>query len=95
MSHFSESSSDVSCFVFFHEYEDEDFEAFVSLVLGALNAVEINREQSPYSPLVFVEYEGHQLLLTCGSFEGCFISIDKSESWLATKIIDQMELAHG
>lgn len=46
------------------------------------------REQGPYSILVAIEYAGHRLVLTSGSFEGCYISIDKSEAWLAKKIIE-------
>ncbi|WP_146206220.1 hypothetical protein [Pseudomonas sp. OV226] len=88
MNCFSESSSDFSYFVFFHEYEEESFEQFVGVVLRTLNAEEIKREQGPYSILVTTEYAGHRLIFTSGSFEGCFISIDKSEAWLAKKIIE-------
>jgi len=87
MNRFSESSNEFSCFVFFNEYEEYEFEEFVSVVLRSLNAVEIKRERGPYSTLVTVEYSGRQLVLTSGSFEGCFISINKSEAWLAEKII--------
>lgn len=46
------------------------------------------REQGPYSNLVIIEYAGNILVLTSGSFEGCYISIDISEAWLAKKIIE-------
>lgn len=88
MNRFSESSTDFSYFIFFHEYEEEDFEEFVGVILKVLNAEEIKREQGPYSTLVTVKYAGHKFILTSGSFEGCFISIDKSEAWLAKKIIE-------
>lgn len=88
MNRFSESSSEFSHFVFFHEYEEERFEEFVGVVLKALNAEEVKREQGPYSILITAEYAGHRLVLTSGSFEGCFISIDKNEAWLAKKIIE-------
>lgn len=88
MNRYSESTSEVRHFIFFNEYEEESFEEFVSVVLNTLNAEEIRREQGPYSILVTAEYAGHRLILTSGSFEGCFISIDKKEAWLAKKIIE-------
>lgn len=88
MNRFSESSSELGNFVYFNEYEEERFEEFVGVVLKKLNAEEIKREQGPYSILVTIEYAGHRLVLTSGSFEGCYISIDKSEAWLAKKIIE-------
>lgn len=88
MNRFSESSSGLSHFVYFHEYEAERFDEFVGVVLKRLSAEELKREQGPYSTLITAEYAGHRLVLTSGSFEGCFISIDKSEAWLAKEIIE-------
>lgn len=93
MSRFSESSSESNYFIFFNEYEEEHFEKFIEIVLRTLNAVEVKREQGPYSTLVTTEYEGCKLSLTSGSFEGCFISLDKKEAWLAKKIIGNFWLS--
>jgi len=87
MNRFSESSTEFSHFIFFNEYEEEDFEDFVGVVLRTLNAEEIKRERGPYSIQVVAGYAGCRIVLTSGSFEGCFISMDKGEAWLAGKII--------
>lgn len=85
----SESSSETNYFIFFDEYEEERFEEFVSLVLRALNVKEDSRESGPYSVLVSACYEGDNLILTSGSFEGCFISIEKNGGDLLKKLIER------
>ncbi|MGY3300625.1 hypothetical protein ACVWY1_005103 [Pseudomonas sp. TE6288] len=90
MAKFSESDNGHSHFVFFSEYEEEDFDAFVEHVLTALNVREMGREEGPYSTLVMTEYQGHKLVLTSGSFEGCFISMDQGVAWLAKEIIGRV-----
>ncbi|MBD9609913.1 hypothetical protein IB245_00205 [Pseudomonas sp. PDM02] len=74
----SESCSESNRFMFFEGYEEERFEEFVDVVLRALNSKVESRESGPYSVLVIVCYAGHKLVLTSGSFEGCFISMEKN-----------------
>lgn len=87
MFRFSESSSETNHFIFFDDYEEERFEEFVSVVLKTLRIKEEARRFGPYSVLVSACYEGNTLILTSGSFEGCFISMEKSASALSKKII--------
>lgn len=61
----------------------------MSLVLRALNVKEDSRESGPYSVLVSACYEGDNLILTSGSFEGCFISIEKNGGDLLKKLIER------
>lgn len=76
----SESSSETNHFIFFDDYEEERFEGFVNIVLRVLNIKEDARKFGPYSVLVSACYEGNNLIMSSGSFEGCFISIEKSRS---------------
>ena len=87
MNGFSESTSEDSHFIFFNDYEEERFDEFVEFVLTTLGARKPEREEGPYSTLVITEYQGQRLVLTSGSFEGCFISMDKEAVWLAGEII--------
>lgn len=88
----SESDSETNHFIFFDEYEEENFEEFVSVVLRALNVKEDAREYGPYSVLVSACYEGNNFILTSGSFEGCFISIEKNGNDLSKKIIERINM---
>jgi hypothetical protein len=92
MFRFSESSSETNHFIFFDDYEEERFEEFVSVVLKTLRIKEEARRFGPYSVLVSACYEGNTLILTSGSFEGCFISMEKSASALSKKIIRRFNL---
>lgn len=94
MFRFSESSSETNHFIFFDDYEEERFEEFVNVVLETLNVKEESREFGPYSVLVSACYEGNKLILTSGSFEGCFISIGKSASDVSKKIIERFNLVN-
>lgn len=58
------------CFIFFNEYEDCQFEAFVLYVTEALGLSVQSRFEGPYSSIVEVEYGGRPVSLTSGSFEG-------------------------
>lgn len=87
MNGFSESTSEYSHFIFFNGYEEDRFDEFVEFVLTTLGGMESEREEGPYSTLVIMEYKGQRLVLTSGSFEGCFISMDKEAAWLAREII--------
>jgi len=82
MFRFSESSSETNHFLFFDDYEEEEF---VSIVLKTLSIKEKTRKFGPYSVLVSACYEGNNLILTSGSFEGCFISMGKNASALSKK----------
>lgn len=92
MFRFSESSSETNNFIFFDDYEEERFEEFVSVVLRTLSIKEEARKFGPYSVLVSACYEGNTLILTSGSFEGCFIFMGKSASALPGKIIRKFNL---
>jgi hypothetical protein len=92
MFRFSELSSETNYFIFFDDYEEERFEEFVSVVLKTLRIKEEARRFGPYSVLVSACYEGNTLILTSGSFEGCFISMEKSASALSKKIIRRFNL---
>ncbi|WP_434677052.1 hypothetical protein J3P77_12995 [Pseudomonas sp. R1-18] len=92
MFRFSESSSETNNFIFFDDYEEERFEEFVSVVLKTLNIKEETRKCGPYSVLVSACYEGNTLILASGSFEGCFISMEKSASALPREIIRKFNL---
>ncbi|WP_247256957.1 hypothetical protein [Pseudomonas moorei] len=94
MFRFSESSSETNHFIFFDDYEEERFEEFVNVVLGTLNVKEEGREFGPYSVLVSTCYEGNYLILTSGSFEGCFISIEKSAGDVSKKIIERFNVVN-
>ncbi|MEA9976448.1 MULTISPECIES: hypothetical protein [unclassified Pseudomonas] len=89
MFRFSESSSETNHFIFFDDYEEEKFEEFVSVVLKTLSIKEEARKFGPYSVLVSTCYEGNNLILTSGSFEGCFISLGRNASDLSKKIIER------
>lgn len=88
MSRLTKSFSDVKCFISFDDLEEEYFDDFVNLVISTLNAKFIRRDEGPYADLVTVEYEGSSLILSSGSYEGCFISIDKDKEQLAQELID-------
>lgn len=92
MFRFSESSSETNHFIFFDDYEEERFEEFVSVVLKTLRIKEETRRFGRYSVLVSACYEGNTLILTSGSFEGCFVSMEKSASALSKKIIWRFNL---
>lgn len=92
MFRFSKSSSETNHFIFFDDYEEERFEEFVSVVLKTLRIKEEARRFGPYSVLVSACYEGNTLILTGGSFEGCFISMEKSASALSKEIIQRFNL---
>lgn len=92
MFRFSESNSETSHFIFFEDYEEERFEEFVSVVLKTLSIEEEKRDFGPYSVLVSACYEGHNLVLTSGSFDGCFISLGRDASALSKKIIERFNL---
>lgn len=92
MFRFSESSSETNHFIFFDNYEEERFKEFVSFVLKTLSVNEEARRFGPYSVLISTCYEGDILILTSGSFEGCFISMEKSASALSKKIIRKFNL---
>lgn len=88
MNKVSESSSDTNHFIFFNEYEEDRFEEFVDIILNILGLKEDRRELGPYSVLVTVFYKGYELVLTHGSFEGCFISLKNDGYFLAKNIIE-------
>lgn len=79
-------------FIFFDDYEEERFEEFLSVVLQALSIKEESRRFGPYSVLISACYEGSTLILTSGSFEGCFISMERSAIALSKKIIRRFVL---
>lgn len=92
MFRFSESGPETNYFIFFDDYEEERFEEFVSVVLKTLRIKEEARRFGPYSVLVSACYEGNTLILTSGSFEGCFIFMEESASALSKKIIRRFNL---
>lgn len=83
---FSESSNDERHFLFFEDFEDERFDEFVELVLKALSASVIDCLHAPYADLLTIDFEQHQLTLTSGSLEGCFLTMEKKESYLVEYI---------
>lgn len=64
----------------------------MSVVLKTLRIKEEARRFGPYSVLVSACYEGNTLILTSGSFEGCFIFMEESASALSKKIIRRFNL---
>ena len=88
---FSQSSNDERHFLFFDDFDDDRFDKFVTLVLEALSASVVDCLQAPYADLLTIEFEGHQLILTSGSLEGCYLTMGKKESYLAEQIIGACE----
>lgn len=81
-----ESSSETNQFIFFDEFEEEQFDDFVKLVTDTLHINTNDRNEGPYSSIVTASYESSSITLTHGSYEGCFISLAKNDSLLAKKI---------
>lgn len=85
----TESITDASYFVFFNDYDEDRFDDFVSFVLSSLSVTETRRELGPYSPVVTIFYEGYEVVLTNGSYEGCYICVNKEAAFLTKKIVEK------
>lgn len=62
-----------------------DIQARDTLVLEALSASVVGCLQAPYADLLTFEFEEHQLILTSGSLEGCYLTMGKKKAILPRK----------